>query len=313
MGARLKKKQVIEICKNLNERLLNYAFLSMGNHNKIYLIKTKNNKNYILKIRNNCQFNNLKRESFFIKKAGNVFAPNFFLFDDSKKILSNSYLVEEFIKMKHFNKRVDKMFLKSIAKWYKNLHNSSFKHKMSFYLYPKYKKYVKNIKKNICKLDKKTSLQLLELFILCDKLFLKYNKIFSKRKIFPIVQGDASVSNIFYNNKKIKFIDWEFADYHLRELDLASFCYSYKLSNLQINFFLNCYYSNNLNKNNLIQFNLILIMHYLKMINWRVERIRLLYNHKLDLKQEASNKIDLYARIQEHILDIKNIIKHSFS
>lgn len=61
---KLNKHQVEEVCKKLNENLIEFSFLAKGNHNSNYIIKTTKNK-YILRIEDNQQFKNLKKSIIF--------------------------------------------------------------------------------------------------------------------------------------------------------------------------------------------------------------------------------------------------------
>ena len=58
---KITKKQVEQICKKLDENLVEFYFLASGNHNDNYAIQTTGKK-YVLRIENNPQFKNLKKE-----------------------------------------------------------------------------------------------------------------------------------------------------------------------------------------------------------------------------------------------------------
>ena len=136
----ISNNHAIKICKKLNEEFIELKFLSGGEHNENYFLKTKT-KNLVLRIENNYQFKNLKNEYEFLKGINGKFAPKVFLFDNSHKIISKDYLIEEFIKGKHPKRDVDNKFIKLMAKWYKKLHSNktpiSVKERKPFLLRPK--------------------------------------------------------------------------------------------------------------------------------------------------------------------------------
>lgn len=120
---KMDKKQVNLIIKKIDEKLVKFSFLAKGNHKDNYLIQTAKNK-YILRIENNPQFNNLKKEYKILKIVEKLnFGPKVYLFDNSHKIITKDYLLEEFISGKHPKRKVDKGFVILMAKWFKKLHS----------------------------------------------------------------------------------------------------------------------------------------------------------------------------------------------
>ena len=69
----------------------------------------------------------------------------------------------------------------------------------------------------------------------------KENDKILKRKIYHLIQCDPSQENIFIMKQGIKFIDWDFAGYHLFERDLILFSDIYNLNKKQELLFLRCY------------------------------------------------------------------------
>lgn len=227
------EKQVIEVCKQINEEFENFKFLARGNHNESYYLKTKN-KELVLRIENNNQFKNLKKEYFFLKKINDKFAPKVYFFDNSHKIINKDYLIEDFIKGEQPERNVDDNFVNLMAIWYKKLHLNkkliSLKDKKDKNFLNQFNMYDKNIKKY----EKEVSIKIWQEYLLIMKevkdLFEMNNHLLDRRKYFSIVQGDPTRGNVFYDKQSVKLIDWEFVDYDYPETDLVFFFYSYNLS-----------------------------------------------------------------------------------
>jgi len=239
---KLTKQQVEQICKKLDEILVSFSFLAKGNHNDNYLIETKKKK-FVLKIANNHQFKHLKKEFTILNLLKQDLAPKVYIYDDSKKIISKNYFVEEFIKGNIPNK-IDNNFLILMAKWLKKLHSKKQKaHK--YILLNAVKPYYKNFKKYNFAIDKELADYLENLFKKALTFLKENNNIFSDCKKFSLIHRDLSKDNILLLNNKIKVLDWEFAGYGLPEYDLVYFIDSYKLNKQQRNLFLKTYrYSN---------------------------------------------------------------------
>jgi aminoglycoside phosphotransferase (APT) family kinase protein len=310
---KITNNQIKQICEKLKEEFVEIKFLSRGNHNESYFLKTKN-KNLVLRIENNHQFKNLKNEYIFLKKINGKFAPKVYLFDNSNKIISKDYLVEDFIEGKHPERKVDNNFIKVMALWYKKLHSNksviSLKESKNKNLLNQLIQYNKNIIKYKNHVSKEVWNEYFKLFEKIKLFFEKNNKLLNRRKYFSMVHGDPTRSNVFYDKNSVKLIDWEFVRYDYPETDLVFFFYSYDLTKKQWKFFLNTYgYSNSQVANKIL--NLFFIDHYIGMINWRFERLHYISIGKADLKQNASNKNKMITEIKEDLEKIKNIVKNN--
>jgi|TARA_Y100000310_G_C20551084_1_gene748116 hypothetical protein len=302
--------QAIQICKKLKEEFVEIKFLSRGNHNESYFLKTKKN-DLVLRIENNHQFTNLKNEYNFLKEINGKFAPKVFLFDNSHKIIRKDYLIEEFIEGKHPERNIDNKFIKLMALWYKKLHSNknsiSIKERKKKNLYPQLIQYHINIKKYQSEVPKIVWKEYESLFNQIELIFKKYSNIFNRRKYFSIVHGDPTRSNVFYDKKSVKLIDWEFVRYDYPETDLVFFYYSYDLNKKQWQLFLDSYgYSNSKILNKIL--NLFFIGHYIGMINWKFERLHFISTGKADLRQNSSNKNKMISEIKEDLIKIKQIL-----
>jgi len=300
--------QAKKVCERLNLTLKELKFLSRGNFNECYLIKTETQK-LVLRIENNCQFKNLKKEYNFLKKLDGKFGPKVFCYDDSKKVINNDFLVEEFIEGEHPERKVNNDFVKAMALFYKKLHKNKkiIKNKKKYPLI-RFKDYKKNTFKHKIHLDLKQIKKLERIFLEIENLFKKYSAFPNKRKYFSLVQGDPSRTNIFYSKKKVRLIDWEFVGYNFPEVDLAFFFYSFDLNKKQKELFLNQYdYPKTKTALNILK--VFKILHYVSMINWKLERLGLVKQGKVDLKQGASTEEFIIKEIKEDLTTIKSLLK----
>lgn len=241
----IRKSKVEVICKRLDVELISYKFLAKGNHNINYLVKTSKG-NFLLRIENNKQFKNLKKEYNLLRSLKEGLAPKVSLFDNSHKILSTDYLIEEFIEGNHPSKNSTDNFVIIMAKWFKELHNNTKKSKnysVKTAVKPYHKNYLKyrhHIRDQI--LSKKLDIYMNQTLKICKE----NDKLFSNIKTLSLLHNDSSRENIFYYKDKVKLIDWEFAAYGLPEREIVYFFDSYDLTDKQIKLFLESYgYPNN--------------------------------------------------------------------
>jgi len=295
---KLTKLQVSLVCKKLREDLISFKLLGRGSHNENYLIKTKKD-NFVLRIECNHQFKNLRREYKFLKKTKGKLGPKVFLFDNSKKIILNDYLVEEFFEGTHPKKR-DSKFVKSMALWYKELHKNKIKKSPHSLLKADW---IKIYKKYIALVDEKLKKELNELFNETIEIIKKNEKLFSKDKYAHLVHGDPYRKNIFYDNGKLKLIDWEFVGYNRPEVDLVFFVWSHKLNKKQGNLFLSTYGYSKSEK----RFNIFLLTHLLAMISWRLERLDLFKKKKIKRDQYPKSRKEIYEDIGEDVENLRKV------
>lgn len=299
----IKQKQVEEICKKLGEPLVDFEFLSRGCHNESFIINTPKRK-LVLRVENNLQFKNLKNEYTFLKKTRGKLGPKVFLFDNSHKILNKDYLIEEFVEGEHPEK-IDKNFICLMARWYKSLHK--IKTSKKFNLKKSYEnRALKEYQEFRSALDKDYLVKLDNIYEKTLRLVLENVGLFSKIKKLSLNHGDPTSSNIFYVEKGIKLIDWEFVQFDLLEYDLVFFIWSYELNKNQKNNFLE-EYGYLKNKNTEKKLNLIMLIHILCMISWRVHRLSLVYEKKIETNQYCSTKEEIYKEIDNDIPKINKL------
>ncbi len=225
------------------------SLLGRGGFSDCYLLKT-NKSSFVLKVRRDNKVERLEREFKLLSQKKVVkknLAPNIIKFDKSCRDLKYPYLLEEFIVGINPKKtKVDSWFIKSMAKFYKDLHSITSKslehievkkiNSLSFWA------------KDALKEHKKLSIPSKDIDKEC-KLFFKNlihiskneDSIF-KRDIYNFVHCDSSKDNIFImKDKKIKLIDWDFAGFHIFERDLALFIDIYNLNKKQELLFLKSY------------------------------------------------------------------------
>lgn len=299
---KLTKKQVKQICNNLKVDFISFDFLGRGSHNKNYVINTGQDR-FVLRIEDNLQFDNLKEEYKFLKKTKGNLGPRVFLFDNSHKIIDRNFIIEEFIEGSH-PKKADDKFIKIMANWYKQLHKIKVKKK----LVPLSKRVgVKRYKKFRRVLDNEIKNKLDKLYFESIALLDKNQKLFSHVKYLSLNHGDPTRTNIFYDGKKVRLIDWEFVHYNIPEADLVFFVWSYNLNKGQKKLFLNTYGFSK-SKSAEKRFNLRLLAHIWAMISWRLERLDLVYKKKLARTGYCSSKEEIYKENEEDLVKLKKLL-----
>jgi len=296
------KTQVKQICDILKVDFISFDFLGMGSHNKNYVINTSQDR-FVLRIEDNFQFDNLKEEYKFLKKTKGKLGPEVFLFDDSHKIINRNFIVEEFIEGDH-PKKADDKYIKLMANWYKQLHKIKVKRKLT----PLSKRIgVKKYKKFSKILDSDIKNKLDKLYSESITLFDKNQKLFTHIKNLSLNHGDPTRTNVFYDEKSVRLIDWEFVHYNIPEADLVFFVWSYNLNKRQKKLFLDTYGFSK-SKNAEKRFNLRLLAHIWGMISWRLERLDLTYKKKLVGAEYCSSKEEIYKENDGDIIKIKGIL-----
>jgi thiamine kinase-like enzyme len=300
---KLSKKQAIQICDKLNVDLISFDYLGRGSHNVSYVINTPQEK-FVLRIEDNLQFDNLRKEYKFLKRTKGKLGPRVFFFDDSKNIINRIYFVEEFIEGKHPEK-ADNNYIKVMAKWYKELHKIKVKRKMA----PLYKRVgVKKYKKFNHLLDANVKIELDTLYGKSIELFKKNENLFRDINYLSLNHGDPTRTNVFYNDKSVRLIDWEMVHYNIPEVDLVFFVWSYELNKRQKKLFLDTYKYPKTKKSEL-KFDLRLLAHIWSLISWRLERLDLIYKKKIENTGFCSSKEEVYLENKEDVVKIKRVLR----
>lgn len=307
---------VKKIFANINVKPTRVEFLAEGNNNSNYRVYSSKG-DFVLRIELGLQFNNLEKEYNFLKKFSG-FGPKVFYFDSSRNLIPKAFLIEEFIKGKHID-IIDSNFLKIAGKWYKNLHSNTnsdnsrystdkyFFDLEEFFKNPAFSRYLEF--RNI--LNEEWEEKLTRCFENAYEISKNYKSLFEKLNQLSLTHGDPSNRNIFYSNRNIKFIDWEFAEYNLPESELSFFIWTHNLNKSQKDIFLKSYgYS--FSKTSLKRLKIAYLIHILSIISWRVQRIDLIYKNRIPGGTYLSTKESIYREIENDLPVLNKLIK-SFS
>jgi len=293
------KEQVRKVCEKLGQDFISFDFLGRGCHNENYAINTKQDR-FVLRVENNFIFKNLKNEYRFLKKSDGKFGPKVFLFDSSKKIIPNDFLVEEFVEGEH-PKKFGGEFVKEMALWYKRLHEN----KDSGNVKPLEKRdEIKRYNKFKHVLDPEIKEELDRICSKCIVIFRKSKSLFREVNL-SLNHGDPSGENIFILDEKIRLIDWEFVKYDYIEADLVFFMWSYDLNKKMRNLFLDTYGY----KKNSRRLDVFMLSHILGMISWKMQRLDLVYKNKIDANQYCSTREQIYEEIGEDVKKINKVLE----
>lgn len=297
-------KELKFICKSVKEDYLSHEFLDRGNHNELFLLKTKN-KSLVLKIQNNSMYNTTYKEYSFLKKTNGKFGPKVYFYGTINK--KRCFLMD-FIDGEHPKKK-SKDFIIKMGSWYKFLAKDKSLKKTRYHdengafslernlKFHGYNDYLKTRKVLEIKLRNKINLMFEDFIKICKT----NNSLFSRQKFLYLNQGDPSRKNIFFTEKGIKLIDWEFVRYDLREQDLVFFIWSYKLNNFEKELFLEkAGY-----KGNMLKIDIILKLHFLSMISWLIGRLAKVKAGEIDINQQRSNEKEIIKEIKKQIKKFK--------
>jgi len=307
---KLTNQQAKEICKKIKAKFKSLSYLGKGAHNIHYKLITDNGI-YVIRIEIGAQFQHLDDEYYFLRKTNGKFGPKVFLYDNSHKILSHDYLVEEFIDGKH-PKKYDSSFIRTMARYYRRLHNNKTdkpQHQATkdyfFDIWKIYRLYAQktfHIGKN--SLNKKERELLEEVFDNIASIVKNNRKLFSHVHSLVLKHGDPSPENIYILNGEIKMIDWEFASYSIPEFELCFFVWSYKLDEKKKNLFLREYkYPNTTYYQK--RFSLIMLIHICEMMAWRVQRMHFVKEEKINKDEYCTSRKDFRNELNRDLKLIK--------
>jgi aminoglycoside phosphotransferase (APT) family kinase protein len=310
----IKELQIKQICNKHRLNLKNYKLLGekMGAFNLNILLDTKQGK-FVLRIENDKRFKNKKQEYEILKKLDGKFGPKVYYFDDSNLIIDGDYLIEDFIEFgEHPPAEPSKAFIIAMARFYEELHRikvniKDVKNYTRYQLKSGFDEDIEIIQQNITQLDREQR-EIIEDFISrVSRIVNDNNTIFTSRTQMSLIHGDPTRRNIFYQNGKVKLIDWEMARYQIREWDLAFFVWSYNLDEEQKRFFLkeSGYPLNEISNK---QFNLIYLLHCFGIQSWMIERLKLIKEGKIDANLSNSSKEEVLQGIIENNKKIETAI-----
>ena len=298
--------QIDEICKKHKLSLESFQIIGekMGAFNLNILLNTEQGK-FVLRIENDKRFKNKKQEFNILKQLNGRFGPQVYFFDDSNSIVDGDYLIEEFIDFgEHPPAEASDDFIITMGKFYEKLHKimvniEDVKDYSEYYLRSGFEEDIEFIQQSIQLLDEENKKTVDHFISKISIIVDEHNAIFSSRKQMSLIHGDPTRRNIFYQNRKVKLIDWEMARYQVREWDLAFFVWSYELDDKQKRLFLE-HANYPLTELSTKQFNIIYLLHCFGIHAWMIERLRLIDEGKIDTTLSNSSKEDILDAIDEN-------------
>ncbi len=213
--------------------------LGNGENHLIYLATCRNNKKFVFRISFRKELESaLKREFEVLKKLPKNLGPTPFIFDGTKKIIPNTYMIQSFVlgnKVKKWGKDLLKTHAQKIA-----LLHSKNKTKKKEDLYKVFMARANFSKRNQPEILKDDNL-IEGIFTKLEGIFLKNKLIFDNQKKSYLIHGDLHDGNILVENKNLHYVDWEEAKYGDNALDVASLLWFINLNKNEYETYLNAY------------------------------------------------------------------------
>jgi thiamine kinase-like enzyme len=183
----------------------------------------------------------LKKEFEILKKLSSGLGPKPFIFDNSKKIIPNSFMIQSFISGKKI-KKWTKDLLRIHAKQLALLHSKNITEKKEnlYDVFIKRANFSKNNQPEVVKDDKLIK----EVFVRLNKIFSKNKQILENQKHSYLIHADLHDDNILVKDNKLHYVDWEEARYGDNALDVASLLWFIKLDDEKYKTYLNTYLEN---------------------------------------------------------------------
>ncbi len=212
-----------------------------GENHLIYLAQIKNKK-FIFRISFRPELESkLKKEFKILKKIPKQIGPEPLIFDNSKKLIPNAFMIQTFVSGKTIKNWTDELLVNH-AKLLTKLHSkkSNKKTKSPYDFFIKRISFTKNNQPEVIKND-----ELIEkISIKLKTIFLKNKNIFDKKKNSVLIHGDLHNNNILVKNKQIKYVDWEEAQFGDNALDVATIIWFTDLELKKYKIYLNTYLKN---------------------------------------------------------------------
>ena len=215
--------------------------LGNGENHLIYLASV-NDKKFVFRIsfREELEFA-LKKEFEILKKLPLGFGPKPFIFDNFKKIIPNSFMIQSFVsgeKIKNWTKDLLIIHAKQLALLHSK--NISEKKENLYDVFIRRADFSKNNQPEVVEYDK-----LIEgIFIKLKNLFSNNKQIFEKQKHSYLIHADLHDDNILIENNKLHYVDWEEARYGDNALDVATLLWFLELDDDKYKTYLNTYLDN---------------------------------------------------------------------
>ncbi|MAE68557.1 hypothetical protein CL635_01985 [bacterium] len=308
---KITRSQAKDVCKKFQCDYIGHRFLASGNHNQCFLLKTAQ-RNCVIKIEMNPGYVTKEYSNLSFLKKG--LGPEIYLFDDSKSVLPEAYMVMEFLTGKHPSRKATNGFVRGMAGWLRKLHQIKSSniptserkliqslHYWGSHHYKRFngdKRFIEHPFRQELEVAFERSLELCK----------ENTSLFARRRHFPLVHNDLYRGNVFVNGNKICIVDWEFAGFGLHERDLINFFYSYTLTDVQKKLFLRTYgYADT--KIARKKLRMISLMLSLGGFEYLVNRVCLIEKGKIDKKQRASRSKPLISKLRKHLTKHNKLVR----
>ncbi len=215
--------------------------LGNGENHLIYLASV-NGKKFVFRISFREELESaLKKEFEILKKLPSGFGPKPFVFDESKKIIPNSFMIQSYVSGKKI-KKWTKDLLRIHARQLAFLHSKNITEKKEnlYDVFIKRVNFSKNNQPEVVEDDKLIE----DVFIRLNELFSNNKQIFEKQKHSYLIHADLHDDNILVEDDKLHYVDWEEARYGDNALDVATLLWFIKLDADSYKTYLNTYLDN---------------------------------------------------------------------
>lgn len=227
--------------EDFKENNIKVNTLGNGENHLIYLASV-NGKKFVFRISFREELESaLKREFEILKKLPSGFGPKPLIFDDSKKIIPNSFMIQSYVSGKKVNIWT-KNLLSIHATQLALLHSKNITEKREnlYDVFIKRANFSKNNQPEVVKNDKLIE----DVFIRLNELFSDNKQIFEKQKHSYLIHADLHDDNILVENNKLHYVDWEEARYGDNALDVATLLWFIELDDNNYKTYVNTYLDN---------------------------------------------------------------------
>lgn len=265
--------------------------LQSGENHLIYLLSVDIEK-FIFRVSFRLELeNSLKNEFNILNKIPKNLGPNPFIFDDSKKILKNAFMIQGFIDGEILNNWTQELLIKHAEKMLE-LHFSSI---LKYPLSCPYDSFLKRYQfSKINQPDVIDNSFIRNVFLKVDSVIKKYKHNSKKQGKSCFIHGDLHNGNILIKNKNIFYVDWEEAGYGDNALDVATLLWFLDLNKQDYDIYLKTY-THKINDSNF----------EIRMFLWLLYKDFSLLLHKkwqsLDSEKRAMNSKENYKNVIENI------------
>lgn len=307
------KKQAMHISQKLGETYTAHKLLGSGVNNDAYRLET-NKGIYVISVERSKTANTMKKRRDALAMLNGKVGPKLFLYDPSKKIIPNRYLIKEYVEGNGI-KKLDKKILEKIGEAYNQIHAihcSNPKKVLKDGKYSLKKTWLFRVKPFHKALplinDQKLVDNLQSLRQKTDDMMTKHENFFAKRKVFSLNHGDPYLSNMLIDasSGEVRILDWERAHCDVREHDLAHFLYANPLSKKMQTIFL---IASHYDVSNTTGIKLLQIRIAWGHIKWRLQRLIDIKNANISPQDKYFiTSEEVFESLAEHLAQLKKMI-----